>query len=143
MNEHERAAIVALDWGMALMIAAVTGWCALRTGVPVLAAGAALIGFMVGLAAMHWAGARPRHYRLPNFAVPDWPRWSDLRAAEALPDGVVRLPLPRLPTAGQLEARIQRHLQQRPAASAEIIPLGADAGTALRQALSELKRAQS
>lgn len=143
MNEHERAAIVAVDWGLALMIAAVTGWCALRLGVPLLAAGAALVGFLVGLGAMHWAGARPLHYRLPAFAIPDWPEWAELRAAEALPEGVVRLPLPRLPTAGELEARIQRHLQQKPAASAEVIPLVTDAGSALREALAGLKRAQS
>jgi len=143
MNEHERVAIVALDWGLALMVAAVTGWCALRAGVPLLAGVAALVGFLVGLGAMHWAGARPRRYRLPDFAIPDWPQWADLRAAEALPEGVVRMPLPRLPTAGELEARIQRHLEQRPAPSAEIIPLAADAGSALREALAGLKRAHS
>lgn len=143
MNEHERAATVAFDWGLALAIAAAAGWCALAVGSPPVAAVAALSGFVGALGAMHWVARRPCRHRLPAFALPEWPEWTDPRAADALPEGVVRLPVRRLPTPGELDARIQLHLEERPGKSAEIIPLGADAGTALRQALAELRHAQS
>lgn len=138
MIDSERVSVVAIDWALALLVAAATGWSALRVGVPLLAGGAALIGFALGLWAMSWAGRRPRRHALPRFELPAWPAPS----AEELPAGVVRLPTRPLPTPGELEARIQRHLADRPAPPAEVIPLHADAGAALRQALGQLKRAR-
>ncbi|WP_152569403.1 MULTISPECIES: hypothetical protein [Sphingomonas] len=138
MMDSDRVGIVAIDWTLALLLAAATGWSALRAGIPLLVGGAALVGFAMGLWAMRWAGSRPRRFALPTFALPEFPNG----AVEALPEGVVRLPLRPLPTPGELEARIQRHMGQRPAQAAEVVPLHADAGAALRQALAGLRQAR-
>ena len=81
-------------------------------------------------------GGKPRRFAVPLFDVPSWPSVTD----EALPPGVVRLPQRSLPTAGESEARLQHHLADRPTSTAEVIPLNADAGVALRQALAQLKQ---
>lgn len=52
MMDVERAGVVAFDWTLALLVAAVTGWCALRLGIPLLAAAAALVGFALGLSTL-------------------------------------------------------------------------------------------
>ena len=142
MMDSERVGLVAFDWGLALLIAAVTGWCALRLGIPLLAAASALTGFGLGLWAMKWAGRKPRVFALPAFEVPEWP---ELTAAspEVLPEGVVRLPVRRLPTPGELEQRVRAHLDRQPARMAEVVELKSDASAALRQALAGLKAARS
>ena len=143
MMDSERVGLVALDWGLALLIAAVTGWCALRLGIPLLAAASALIGFAVGLSAMKWAGRRPRQFALPAFELPEWPELTEPTSTETLPEGVVRLPVRRLPTAGELDRRVRAHLDRQPLRSAEVVELRSDASAALRQALAGLKAARS
>jgi len=143
MMDSERVGLVAFDWSLALLIAAVTGWCALRLGIPLLAAAAALTGFALGLWAMRWAGRKPRFFALRAFEVPDWPEPTELALTETLPDGVVRLPVRRLPTPGELEQRVRAHLERRPAPTAEIVELRSDASAALRKALAGLKAARS
>lgn len=138
MMDSERVSVVAIDWSLALLLAAATGWSALRVGVPLLAGGAALVGFGLGLLAMRWAGQRPRRFVLPAFALPEFPAPD----AETLPEGVVRLPARRLPTPGELEARIRAFRAEGPAATAEIVELKSDASAALRLALAGLKRAR-
>lgn len=143
MMDGERVGPVALDWTLALLIATVTGWCALRLGIPLLAAVAALTGFALGLWAMNWAGRQPRRFVLPTFELPDWPEPADHQDSETLPAGVVRLPVRRLPTAGELDRRIKAHLDRQPVRSAEVVELRSDASAALRQALAGLKAARS
>ena len=138
MGDGERVAIVALDWALALVLATAIGGSALQLGVAWQAGGAALAGFTLGLGAMGWAGRRPRRFALPAFAVPDWPARPVAEGA----GGVVQLPR-RLPTPGELDARIKAHLDGRAPHTAEVIELRADASAALRQALAGLKRASS
>jgi hypothetical protein len=140
MIDSERTCVVAFDWTLALLIAAVTGWCALRVGIPVLAGMAALTGFALGLWAMGWAGKQPRRFALPAFEVPGWPEQAE---PEVLPPGVIRLPVRRLPTPGELERRVRAHLDRQAAPSAEVVELKSDASAALRQALAGLKPARS
>jgi hypothetical protein len=56
---------------------------------------------------------------------------------------VVRLPVRRLPTAGELDRRVRAHLDRQPLRSAEVVELRSDASAALRQALAGLKAARS
>lgn len=142
MMDSDRTATVAFDWSLALLLAAAIGWSALRVGVPWQAGVAALTGFGLGLGALRWAGQRPGRYRLPAFALPDWPAVEAVPVSDVLPEGVVRLPVRRLTTPGELEARIKAHLAKGPAPTAEVVALKPDATAALRQALAGLKGAR-
>lgn len=146
--------------GYALLMLAPAGLPGL--GGPPVAAAAALVAMGAGWAAMRRVGADDGH-RLARFDLPDWPAFEEPAAEGELlledalapvddQSRVVRLFEQRavaVPTAGQLAARIERHLmqdgaaQRLPAPAGEVVALPPaplpDARADLHAALAELR----
>ena len=163
MGESGRGGVA--GWLIDSMAAAVAGgaagWCALVLLGPLQAAitGSAVLAIaMLGLRAVK---PEPRRYPLPVFELPGWeaePEVLELTELEPLvlqdalpapdPDSRVVQLFARqpLPTAGELKARIDAHLegqphrQPTPAAGGEVVSLPVDASAALRNAIADLRR---
>ena len=119
------------------------------------AAAACVTGFALALLFLRSVGTEPWRHRLPGFMPADWPeldaeqpldRFGEepllLEDVLAVPEDsrVVQLfAVPRLPSPGELKARIDAHLAEREP-GAEVAQLPLDASAALREALADLRR---
>ena len=152
-----------LDGAAAVAFAAAIGWCGSLLWGPQVAAAAGTAALMIVLVVLRSIPPEARRYRLPDFTVTEW--------SASLPEDVLELtdleplllqdPLPEpdhgsrvvqlfprqpLPTAGELKARIDAHLERQPRhpvspeTDGEVVPLQADASAALRAAIADLRR---
>jgi hypothetical protein len=152
-----------IDAAAATALAAAAGVCGLwlsGANVGMAAATAALVGGLWGLRQVQ---PEPCRFTVPSLAVVGWDQVSVAQAddqaclelteradpwpaAAPCPTNVIAL-RPALPTPGELQRRIEKHLGDHAARTAsiskppdQVIPFAADASAALRSALSDLRQ---
>jgi hypothetical protein len=151
-----------IDSGAAALLALAAGASGLLLSGPGTALVAGIAALIGGLWALRQVPPEPLHFVLP-FAVPlAWEEVLSTGPVEMAPEQdvleltertdlpceggiVVQLVVPastRLPTAGELQRRIEAHLQGGTATKLppEVVPIAPDASAALRAALGDLRR---
>lgn len=153
MNEDWNGLGWAIDVAAAVILTVAAAWSASLFVDPLPAVLAGAGAMIIGLATLRLVPDVAR-FRLPGFSPLDWDQALPLPVLEvdSVVDhgsGVVQLfpARPSLPTAAELSARIDRHLEQcgggDERGDAEVVLLSADATAALRHALQELKRSMA
>jgi hypothetical protein len=149
----------ATDGVAAGILGAAAGVSLTLLGEPLAGAAAAAVSGVLALVLLRQVTPEPRRFRLPSFvletpAIFNVLELTDVVVEEEEPLELVdRLASPEadsrvvqlfgnrpLPTPGELQQRIERHLGQREERGGTVHDLGVDASAALRQALGELRR---
>ena len=142
MSEGEWTAGWICSVPSAAILAASAGWSAGQVSGAAAAAAAGLCGALVAYGVFGRIERAGRRFRLPAFDLPSFPAPEAADAGRA--SNVVAIGAwPRARRSpGELDrtSRIQANGNRKPA---EVIPLGADASAALRDALARLKSARS
>lgn len=156
-----------IDGAAAAIAGAAAGWCAFVVVSPIAGAvaGVAVLGAI--LLVLRAIKPEPRRYSLPVFTLVSWEEAKEFTHAEPdvlklteleplVLDDVIEPPSSDsrvvqlfarqpLPTAGELKARIDAHLERQPRRlippeGGEVVPLPVDASAALRAAIADLRR---
>lgn len=149
----------AIDAGAAILFAAAAAFAGTAGAGAMGAAAGGVTGFAAALLFLRSVKVEPRRHRLPGFTPVDWSEVEALDLGEVAVTGdeepllledVLEVPedsrvvqlfaTPRLPSPGELKARIDAHLAEREPGAAEVVQLPVDASAALREALADLRR---
>lgn len=152
-----------MDGAAAAIFGGAAGWCGSLLWGPPAAVVVGMAALLIVMAGLRSVRPEPRRYRLPEFSASEWTAepagdvleltdQEPLLLQDPLPEPehdsrVVQLfPRQPLPTAGELKARIDAHLERQPRhplspeTDGEVVPLQADASAALRAAIADLRR---